>query len=180
MDLVMPIMDGFEATRQLRQLPDLNKVVVIATSASAFEYDQQSSFNSGCNDFISKPLRANELLELLQRHLGLEWVYEVSSQLSGVSRQLSIAAINGHKQDASATLKDNEQDLLIAPPKQELEALLELARVGDIKGILDQAVRLEQSEERYILFATELRQLAKGFQVNKLQELLKKYIAGSQ
>jgi signal transduction histidine kinase/DNA-binding response OmpR family regulator len=180
MDLVMPIMDGFEATRQLRQLPDLNKVVVIATSASAFEYDQQSSFNSGCNDFISKPLRANELLELLQRHLGLEWVYEVSSQLSGVSRQLSIAAINGHKQDASATLKDNEQDLLIAPPKQELEALLELARVGDIKGILDQAVRLEQSEERYILFATELRQLAKGFQVKKIQELLKKYIAGSQ
>ncbi len=74
MDLVMPVMEGFEATRQLRQSTNLNNVVVIATSASAFDYDYQESLASGCDDFISKPVQAKELFERLQAHLGLEWV----------------------------------------------------------------------------------------------------------
>jgi signal transduction histidine kinase/DNA-binding response OmpR family regulator/HAMP domain-containing protein len=181
MDLVMPVMDGFEATRQLRQLPDLNKVVVIATSASAFEHDQQSSFESGCNDFIAKPLRSSELLERLQRHLGLEWVYEVSSQSEeGLKVQrLNIEGSNVQLTSLQPATLDNQHDSLVIPPAQELETLLALARVGDIKGILEQARRLEELEERYILFATELRQLAKGFQVKKIQELLKQCVAGS-
>jgi signal transduction histidine kinase/CheY-like chemotaxis protein len=76
MDLVMTVMDGFEATRRLRMLPELNGVVVIAISASVFNFDRQQSREVGCDDFLPKPIREEDLLDRLQVHLGLEWVYE--------------------------------------------------------------------------------------------------------
>ncbi|MGQ4647597.1 PAS domain S-box protein [Lyngbya aestuarii] len=79
LDMLMPVMDGFEATRRLRQLPILQDVVVIATSASVFAYDQQQCLAAGCDAFISKPVQAKELLEKLGKHLELEWVYEEKS-----------------------------------------------------------------------------------------------------
>ncbi|NJP10693.1 MAG: response regulator [Leptolyngbyaceae cyanobacterium RU_5_1] len=72
MDLVMPVMDGFEATRQLRRSPDFQNTVIIAASASAFEHDQQTSLNVGCNAFLSKPIRYKQLLATLEQLLGFE------------------------------------------------------------------------------------------------------------
>jgi hypothetical protein len=108
-------------------------------------------------------------------------VYEVSSQSEeGLKVQrLNIEGSNVQLTSLQPATLDNQHDSLVIPPAQELETLLALARVGDIKGILEQARRLEELEERYILFATELRQLAKGFQVKKIQELLKQCVAGS-
>ncbi len=185
MDLVMPVMDGFEATRQLRQSPDLKEVVVIATSASAFEHDQKSSFQSGCNDFISKPLRARELLERLQRHLGLEWVYEAlksenkGAYMGSITEKLSGTNTYHSTSGSMPTTPADSSPVLVVPSQAELEELLKLARIGDINGIIEQAAQLEQLEERYALFAQELSQLAKGFQVKKIKELLQQHISGS-
>jgi len=83
LDMLMPVMDGFEATKRLRQLPNLKDVVIIATSASVFAYDQQQCLAAGCDAFVSKPVQAKELLEKLGQHLDLEWVYqEKSTQIS--------------------------------------------------------------------------------------------------
>ncbi|WP_235526504.1 hybrid sensor histidine kinase/response regulator [Nostoc piscinale] len=76
MDLVMTGMDGFEATRRLRLLPNFKEVVVIAVSASVFEFNQQESRKVGCDNFLAKPIQKSELLEKLQVHLKLAWVYE--------------------------------------------------------------------------------------------------------
>ncbi|MEE8125771.1 MAG: ATP-binding protein, partial [Nitrospirales bacterium] len=51
MDLIMPVMDGIEATRRIRQLPEGKEVPIIASSASVFEFNQQDSLKAGCNDF---------------------------------------------------------------------------------------------------------------------------------
>jgi signal transduction histidine kinase/DNA-binding NarL/FixJ family response regulator len=74
-DLVMPLMDGFEMTRRLRQIPELRSVVVIAFSASVLEFDQRLSQAAHCDDFLPKPIHEPALLQKLQAHLGLEWVY---------------------------------------------------------------------------------------------------------
>ena len=165
MDLVMPVMDGFEATRQLRQAIELKDIVVIATSASTFDSDHQKSLNSGCDDFIAKPVRSKELFELLQSHLGLEWVYE---EEAATSRKQDDTQVQTHGGDSSQACVS-----LVAPPVEEVAALFELAKIGDIKGILEGAERLEQMDERFLPLVRELRQLAKGFQVKKIRELLK-------
>ncbi|MBD1806092.1 response regulator [Microcoleus sp. FACHB-SPT15] len=164
MDLVMPVMDGFEATRQLRQATELKDIVVIATSASTFDSDHQESLNSGCDDFIAKPVRSKELFELLQSHLGLEWVYEEEITTPG---KLDDTRIQTHGDSSHTSVS------LVAPPVEEVDALFELAKIGDIKGILEGAERLEQMDEKFLPLVQELRQLAKGFQVKKIRELLK-------
>ena len=75
MDLVMPILDGFEATRRLRQSTELKDIIIIAVSASVLEEDRNKSLIAGCDDFVSKPFRIKDLLKKIGKHLELEWVY---------------------------------------------------------------------------------------------------------
>ncbi len=158
LDLVMPVMDGFEATRRLRMMPELEGVVVIAISASVFDFDHQQSREVGCDGFLPKPVREADLLEKVRVHLGLEWVYEevdskvqLSSEYSGLSTQ----------------------DSLVVPPAQEVAILLDLAMRGDLKGIIQEATRLEELDKQWVPFATHLRQLAKSFKGKQIRQFLK-------
>ena len=74
MDLRMPVMNGYDATRFIKQ--ERSDVTVIALTASVFEHDQVVSRQVGCDDFISKPFRESELFEKLARHLDVHYVYE--------------------------------------------------------------------------------------------------------
>ncbi|MBD2043332.1 response regulator [Microcoleus sp. FACHB-672] len=75
-DLVMPVLDGFEMMRRLRVSPQLKDLVVIVSSASVFAKDQHKSLEAGGNDFIPKPIQAEQLLQKLQKYLQIEWIYE--------------------------------------------------------------------------------------------------------
>ncbi len=66
MDIQMPQMNGFEATRQIRQFN--KKVVIIAQTAFALSGDFEKAKEAGCNDYISKPIKKDELLALLQKY----------------------------------------------------------------------------------------------------------------
>jgi CheY-like chemotaxis protein/anti-sigma regulatory factor (Ser/Thr protein kinase) len=68
MDIRMPIMDGIEATRQIRQF---NKdVIIIAQTAYAFAGDSEKAIKAGCNDYISKPINMAVLFELIKKHVN--------------------------------------------------------------------------------------------------------------
>jgi signal transduction histidine kinase/DNA-binding NarL/FixJ family response regulator len=180
MDLVMTVMDGFEATRRLRISPDLKDVVVIAISASVFDFDKQQSREVGCNDFIPKPVREAELLEKLRLYLGLEWVYEEAR--SDRQEQADVNPKSKTRpQDVSATgrspVRGGQNPKLIAPPAEEVAALLDLAMRGDLKGIIERADRLEALDKQWVPFATHLRQLARDFEDEKIVEFVKKYRA---
>ncbi len=168
MDLVMPVMDGFEATRQLRQTIDLKDMIVIAASASAFDQDHRQSLAAGCNDFISKPIRIEELLERLKRHLRLEWVYESKENCeeSNVDFGESRFSIN--------------PAVMVIPPDEKMKVLYKLALIGDVIALQEKATKLEQLEEKFKPFAAELHQLAKNFQVKKLQEFIKQYMTSNE
>jgi len=75
MDIVMPIVDGLEATRQIRQLSLPNRPVIIAISAKAFSEDAQQCLTVGCDDFLPKPVKLDKLLDKIAQHLNLEWDY---------------------------------------------------------------------------------------------------------
>jgi hypothetical protein len=68
MDIRMPVMNGLEATQQIRQF---NKdVIIIAQTAFGFSSDREMALEAGCNDYISKPVNKEKLFEIIKKHLG--------------------------------------------------------------------------------------------------------------
>ena len=70
MDLSLPSLDGWEATRRIKQNPVLRHIPIIAISAHAMMGDEQRALESGCDDYISKPLDEDVLFAKLRRFLG--------------------------------------------------------------------------------------------------------------
>jgi CheY-like chemotaxis protein len=82
MDMRMPVMDGYEATKQIKARESLTEdyrqitTVIIALTANAFEEQRTAMMQAGCNDFINKPFHEEILLEKLSQYLGLEYIYQ--------------------------------------------------------------------------------------------------------
>jgi CheY-like chemotaxis protein len=70
MDIRMPVMDGYEATRQIRAFN--REVVIIAQTAFALTGDREKALEAGCNDYISKPIKKDELMQVINRVLKQE------------------------------------------------------------------------------------------------------------
>ncbi len=79
MDMRMPVMDGYEATRMI-QLDAADRQesppIIIALTASAFNEDRDAVLAVGCNDFVRRPFRESEIFSKLQEHLDVEFTYE--------------------------------------------------------------------------------------------------------
>ena len=66
MDVMMPVMDGLTATREIRRNPALRKLPIIALTAKAMPDDQQRCIEAGANDYMAKPLDVEKLLSLVR------------------------------------------------------------------------------------------------------------------
>ncbi|NJR22275.1 MAG: PAS domain S-box protein [Richelia sp. CSU_2_1] len=166
-DLLMPVMDGLETARQLRQLPELKDVVLIALSASVFESTQQESILAGCDRFVPKPIEANHFLEQLRSHLGLEWIYEESVETK-----------KRRNQNLTAAPDVPTYSSLLPGAAASVTTLLKLAAMGDIEGVAEETARIENLEPKLMPLVARIRQLTKGFQLKQVRSLLKEYIDG--
>ncbi|HEY2929661.1 ATP-binding protein [Piscinibacter sp.] len=153
MDMLMPVMDGLEATRRLRQVPALAAVPIIAVSASASDADRERSLQVGASAFLAKPIEFNKLLKHIGQLLQLTWIHE-----SAPDEPEPIGA------DAVAAL--------IAPPAAELEILHRLAKIGNMRSIQHRADHIDTLGAEYHPFAQRLRELAEGFQSRALLALV--------
>ncbi|WP_445241611.1 response regulator [Microcoleus vaginatus] len=167
MDLLMPVMNGWEATRRLRQLPELKDTVILALSANVYETTKQESILAGCDNFLTKPIQTNELLELLRLHLRLEWVYE---ERSPTKKRIDQTA----KASSEIAAADSR---MVSPASESVLALLRLAAMGDIEAILEETAKLEHSDATLVPFVHHLRQLAKGFQLKQIRDFLKQHLS---
>lgn len=161
-DLVMPVMDGFKFINLLRQSPKLKDIMVIASSASVFDSDQHRSLNAGADGFLPKPISADLLLDLLQVHLKLEWIYISSDPL--------VKNLN----QSVDTQPENPKI-----PVEILSRLYELAQEGDVDGILAEVALIETSHPVYSAFTQQVIQLTENFQLKKLRELLSQTLSQS-
>ncbi len=158
-DLVMPVKTGFEAVKEIRQIPDIQDVIIIAISASVLEMDRKQSQIVGCEAFLPKPVDEPKLLDLLQEYLELDWIYEdVEESSSPITSEVAAA------------------QTLIAPPPEEMEILYELAMLGSMKKIRQRAIYLTELDEQYGPLAAKLQELAQRFQEKAIVNLIEQYL----
>jgi two-component system, cell cycle response regulator DivK len=69
MDIQLPILDGYEATRRIKADPALQSIPIIAVSSYALSGDEQKARVAGCNDFVSKPFSPRQLLAKVRQYL---------------------------------------------------------------------------------------------------------------
>jgi len=72
MDMDLPVLDGWAATRQLKDSPDTQAIPVIALTAHAMAGDREKAMDAGCDDYDTKPVEFSRLLEKMEKLLGKE------------------------------------------------------------------------------------------------------------
>ncbi|MBI4694129.1 MAG: PAS domain-containing protein [Gammaproteobacteria bacterium] len=111
MDMRMPVVDGYEATRRIRALPEGGSVRIAALTASAFKEDQEAIRAVGCDDVLAKPLDEAQLFATMERLLGVRYRYEEPPQ-SAPEREPDLGALSEEQRAElahAADLLDMEQ-----------------------------------------------------------------------
>jgi CheY-like chemotaxis protein len=156
MDMRMPVMDGYEATRQIKATAKGQATVIVALTASAFEEDREAILAAGCDDVVRKPFRKEEIFDKLAKHLGVCFIYGeepahvTTAPLAGIQDLLTPAA------------------LAALPPGW-------LAELGQatIKANLDLILTLvDQIRQQNVTLADALAHLAYDFEYKKILRLI--------
>jgi two-component system cell cycle response regulator DivK len=69
MDIQLPKMSGLEVTKKLREIPEFNRMPIIAITAYAMKGDKEKALDAGCNAYLSKPISARDLPNLIAKML---------------------------------------------------------------------------------------------------------------
>lgn len=85
MDMRMPVINGYEATQQIKSHLKGQATIIIALTASSFEEERALILSAGCDDFVRKPFREEFLLEKMTQHLGVSFIYETPGTLTANS-----------------------------------------------------------------------------------------------
>jgi signal transduction histidine kinase/DNA-binding NarL/FixJ family response regulator len=159
LDLRMPVLDGLEAARQIRQMPEFTaarRVVLIAMSSHAFEKDILQCTLAGCDAFLTKPVEVKKLFALLAAQLNLTWIYCAPVNLTGPQPETA-------------------DDDLVPPPPEEMTILLDLTMKGALPRLRQRALRLGQVDDQYRPFADRLCQLIEAFDEDQILALIERY-----
>ena len=153
MDLRLPgSIDGLEATRRLRQSARGHALKIVAVSASAYDFDRSECLAAGCDEFLAKPFREEELWAATARTLGLTW------RLADGEETRTPFALAVHP-----------------PPTAEAAAIYELAAKGDVVGIRTRAQALITLDARYAPFAQSVLDLAARFKMKAIRQYVARY-----
>ncbi len=154
MDLAMPGMDGWETIRRLRAggLTDADIAVI---SANAFEQGVDNDAGIGADDFITKPVRVDDLLDWIGRRLGLDWVdAETPPETPAPAPSTTPAALR-------------------YPEPATLRALDEQVELGYLRGIRTQLDALAAADPAHAEFVDVMRRLAGQFQFDAMRAILR-------
>ncbi len=155
MDMRMPVMDGYEATRRIKATDKGQDTIIIALTANTLEKDRAAILAEGCDDFIGKPFRETDIFDKL-KHLDLRFMY----QDEGDSQTI---VDTGQPQDTMTDLELAER--LMSLPSDWVSDLQQAAVLGSLDSIL---VLVEKIRELDTLLANALENLAHNFEHDKI------------
>ncbi|UZQ52894.1 PAS domain S-box protein [Trichothermofontia sichuanensis B231] len=163
MDIRMPILDGYEATRQIRALETEPASVIIALTAQASQSDRTLALAAGCNDYISKPFHAATLFLKMAEYLGLEYLYANAHPTTDAGS----AGLASPPPKATQTIAGLQLATLPTPYLYDLEMA---AARGDDRAI---ATIVAQLPSEVADIAQYLRDLAAHYQFEQIQNLIR-------
>jgi CheY-like chemotaxis protein len=152
MDMRMPVLDGYAATRKIRELPQGNVVKIIAVTASVFDEQRPEILGAGCDDLVFKPVRESDLFEAISEQLGVSYQYATAKK--------------SHGRDADGILTS---DMLFELPSNLIDGLRKAALVQDRHTLTELIERIKSLAPET---AEGLRILVDGFQLGRITELL--------
>lgn len=118
LDIMMPKMDGVETCRQLRDLPELQKMFVVFLTARSEEYSEVAAFDIGADDYITKPIKPRALMSRISA------LFRRDSKKSSPSNIITIGDLTIDRTSYTISVKGKEINL----PKKEFELLYFLAQ----------------------------------------------------
>ena len=159
MDMRMPVMDGYEATRKIKELeketqPEI-RTRIIALTAHAFEEERQEIMAAGCDDFVRKPFKPEDIFNILASHLGVQYIFEEDLD-TPESRDYQID--DRHLAARLAVL-----------PSDILEDLRRAVLVGEIQRIIEVASSISACDKEA---GHAIGSLAEEYQLTALGSLL--------
>lgn len=166
MDMRMPVMNGYETTRRIKATTRGQATVIIALTASALEEDRQMILSEGCDDYVRKPFHEDELFEILEKHLGVKFIYTEQPAGEAEYPEAGLAA------QTSAELVQR----LAAIPDAWRADLEHATLLGDLEHIVVLARQIASQEPA---LADEIASLAEKFDHERILNLLRQ-AKGSQ
>jgi len=155
MDMRMPVMDGYTATHHIKTSAKGQAPVIIALTASSFEEERAAVLSVGCDDFMRKPFRTAHIFTMLEKHIGVQYLYN-HNQSTPV---------------ASTTCPTAQPNLnLKAVPVELLTSLYEATELCDMKMIEDTIAAIRPYQAT---LADTLTKQAKNFEYDEIVELLR-------
>jgi CheY-like chemotaxis protein len=150
MDMRMPVLDGYAATRKIRTLPGGEAVKIVAVTASVLAEQQEEILASGCDELVRKPFRDHEIFESMARQLGIKYLYKDRGAETAQGINLTAEMLAGLPPDLLQELRETTLEL-------NMEAILEV---------------IERIAEHAPDTAGHLRTLVQNFEMDRIRELL--------
>ena len=145
MDLRMPVMGGYEATRQIRARFNDQNTVIIALSASALEDEHTIALSNGCDNFLRKPFHESDIFALMHNHLGVRFVYQDERNFAENTTD-------------AVDWKALKPEALAALPSDILDQLEHAVTICDVSAILQVAAAIRSYDSSLSAALTELAQ----------------------
>jgi signal transduction histidine kinase/CheY-like chemotaxis protein len=147
MDIRMPVMDGLEAIRVLRQNPRFDNIPIMAVSSGISAENQARALEAGACSFLPKPLERAELVRLVGEALAMDWIVE---------------------EEAPASV----EQAMLHPKPEELGDLHAAAMAGNMRQVRAEAEKLAKLQAAYAPFADAVTTMARAFQSQALLALI--------
>jgi CheY-like chemotaxis protein len=157
MDMRMPVLDGYEATRTIRQLESATHTFIIALTASTFDEQQNLCLAVGCDDFVGKPFREQEIFDKMSHYLGVRYLYAETTSPS--------ASLATHCPLKADSLTPSDLAVMPAPWRNELHQ----AAMRVNAKLLNQLIQQIPPENHPL--ADALSELTRQFRFDLLVEL---------
>ncbi|MCS7019777.1 MAG: response regulator transcription factor [Cytophagales bacterium] len=146
MDIMMPVMDGVEACRQIREMPDMRNTFIIFLTARSEEYSEVAAFDNGADDYLTKPIKPRALMSRINA------IFRRESQKNASEEHTLIEVGDLSIDRASYTLYKGDKP--IALPKKEFELLFFLASNPDKVFNRDELLQNIWGNDVYVLART--------------------------